>query len=128
VVLTMMKFLKVAGISVLALAVFIAVLIAWYWLDARASLQADIRACPSVTTEQATAAVFKECPVKWRTAVFEAPFNSKDVIIEERGVQVGQTGTLVPFRIDVTDRRYFGMTGCASLDAVEYATEYFTEP
>lgn len=41
----MMKFLKVAGISVLALAVFMAALIAWYWLDARASLQADIRAC-----------------------------------------------------------------------------------
>ncbi|HFK1597903.1 TPA: hypothetical protein ACG06N_005249, partial [Klebsiella pneumoniae] len=53
----------------------------------------------------------------------------KDVIIEVREVQVGHTGTLVPFRIDgVTDRRYFGMTGCASLDAVEYATEYFTEP
>ncbi|HHT5706121.1 TPA: hypothetical protein ACTZGK_004055 [Raoultella planticola] len=62
--------------------------------------------------------------------LFSKPhLTQKDVIIDVREVQVGHTGTLVPFRIDgVTDRRYFGMTGCASLDAVEYATEYFTEP
>ncbi len=125
----MMKFLKVAGISVLALAVFIAALIAWYWLDARASLRADIRACPSVTTEQATAAVLKNVLLNGERLFSKPHLTQKDVIIEERGVQVGQTGTLVPFRIDgVTDRRYFGMTGCASLDAVEYATEYYTEP
>ncbi|WP_336104349.1 phosphonate ABC transporter substrate-binding protein, partial [Klebsiella pneumoniae] len=105
----MMKFLKVAGISVLALAVFIAVLIAWYWLDARASLQADIRACPSVTTEQATAAVLKNVLLNGERLFSKPHLTQKDVIIEERGVQVGQTGTLVPFRIDgVTDRRYFG--------------------
>lgn len=122
----MMKFFKVAGISVFALAVFIA---AWYWLDARASLRADIQACATVTIEQATAAVMKNVLLNGKR-LFSMPHLTREaVVIEEEHVQIGGTGTLVPFRIDgVNDRRYFGMSGCASLDAVEYAMEYFSKP
>ncbi len=52
----------------------------------------------------------------------------RDIVIEELNVQIGYSGTLVPFRINgVDDRRFFGMSGCASLDSVEYATEFLTQ-
>ncbi len=63
-----------------------------------------------------------------RERVFSKPrLERRDIVIEERDVHIGYTGTLVPFRITgVDDRRFFGMAGCASLDTVEYATEFLT--
>jgi len=124
----MRNFFKVAVISVLVLALLISVVIMWYWLDARASFQSDTYACRTVTTEQATAAVMKNVLLNGER-LFSRPYlTQKDVLIEEGQVQIGHTGTLVPFMIEgVYDRRYFGMAGCASLNAVEYATEYLRE-
>ncbi len=64
-----------------------------------------------------------------RERIFANPqLERRDIVIEELSVQIGYTGTLVPFRINgVDDRRYFGMSGCASLDTVEYATEFLTQ-
>lgn len=116
--LPMMKFFKVAGISVLALAVFISVLIAWYWLEVRAALRADIRACPGVTTEQATAAVVRNTLLNGARLFSMPHLTREDVVIEKEHVQIGHTSTLVPFRINGGQRpallRYVGMrvAGC----------------
>jgi hypothetical protein len=82
-------------------------LIALYYFESKAALRADIKACPTVTAGQATDAVIQDILVN-RERVFSKPqLERRDIVIEELNVQIGYSGTLVPFRINGVDDRRF---------------------
>lgn len=123
----MSRFLKGVGLGMAGIVLLLCGLIALYYFESKAALRADIKACPTVTAGQATDAVIQNI-LGNRERVFSKPLERRDIVIEELNVQIGYSGTLVPFRINgVDDRRFFGMSGCASLDTVEYATEFLTQ-
>ena len=124
----MSRFLKGVGLGMAGIVLLLCGLIALYYFESKAALRADIKTCPTVTAGQATDAVIQDILVN-RERIFSKPqLERRDIVIEELNVQIGYSGTLVPFRINgVDDRRFFGMSGCASLDSVEYATEFLTQ-
>jgi hypothetical protein len=78
-----------------------------YYFESKAALRADIKACPTVTAGQATDAVIQDILVN-RERVFSKPqLERRDIVIEELNVQIGYSGTLVPFRINGVDDRRF---------------------
>ncbi|HDU1554025.1 Uncharacterised protein [Klebsiella pneumoniae] len=122
----MSRFLKVVGLGMVGIVLLLCGLIALYYFESKAALRADIKACPTVTAGQATDAVIQDILVN-RERVFSKPqLERRDIVIEELNVQIGYTGILVPFRITgVNDRRFFGMSGCASLDTRDIASKLY---
>lgn len=103
----MSVFLKGVGLGMAGIVLLLCGLIALYYFESKAALRADIKACPTVTAGQATDAVIQNI-LGNRERVFSKPqLERRDIVIEELNVQIGYSGTLVPFRINGVDDRRF---------------------
>lgn len=96
-------------------------LVAFNYIDAELTYQADLKACPSVTPQQVVAAVVKDITRKESRRFGQYSLSSVDVKIDRDDVQIGPTIAGVPFSITTNPgHEYFAMPRCSDLSDIEY--------
>ena len=110
---------RVAGMGMIFL-----LLIAVLYIDFKLGYQADLDACPKVTSLQVVAAVIKDITRKDNRNFSQFNLSSGDVLVDHESIQIGPSSVLTPFRIaSDPQRQYFAMPRCYVLSDREYASD-----